>query len=230
MTFKDQVIVITGASRGFGKALAKAFAGEGARVVISSNKAEELQRTAAELGVTPIAADVRVFEEVSALADSVQAQFGRIDMWVNNAGIQIAPSLLNDVKVEKLQNLLAVNFFGCFYGCMAALKIMRQQACGVILNVNSTAGLNGKPELSAYSASKFAVKGMSEVIREELKGTALKLYEIFPGGMQTDIYHEKVPKDFDSYMSVDYAIEKVMANLKSDAPDPDLVIRRPLSH
>lgn len=227
MSLKDQVIVVTGASRGLGKALAVAFKSEGAQVIISGNNDKELQYTAAAIGATPIVADVRIFEEVENLARRVREQFGRIDMWVNNAGIQIAPSLTEDVKVEKLQDLFAVNFFGYFYGCIAALRIMKQQGGGVILNVNSTAGLNGKPRLSAYSASKFAVKGLSEAIREELSGTTVKLYEIFPGGIQTDIYHEMVPKDYDSYMSVDYAVEKVMTNLKSDYSDADLIIRRP---
>ena len=108
-----------------------------------------------------------------------------------------------------------------------AIKQMRLQGEGLIININSTAGLNGKPGLSAYVSSKYAIKGRSESIREELKGTDIKLYQVFPGGMQTDIYHEKVPDDINAYMSIEFAIDKVMSNLKSEQPEVDLIIYRP---
>ena len=104
---------------------------------------------------------------------------------------------------------------------------MKKQNSGQIININSTAGLSGKPQLSAYVSSKFAIKGLSETIREEVKETNIQVYQIFPGGMQTDIYHEKMPADINEYMLVDYAIEKVISNFKQDRPELDLVIKRP---
>ena len=105
---------------------------------------------------------------------------------------------------------------------------MKISGVGTIININSTAGLSGKPGLSAYVSSKFAIKGMTESLREELKDTAIQVYQIFPGGMKTDIYKEKVPSDIDNYMDVSYAIEKVIDNFKLPEPELDLVIKRPV--
>jgi NAD(P)-dependent dehydrogenase (short-subunit alcohol dehydrogenase family) len=227
MHFSEKIIVIIGGSKGFGKALAQAFIQEGAKVTITSTNADELQATAQEIGADHIAADAGSFEETAGVVRQVVEKFGKIDVWVNNAGVQIAPGNTEDVDMDKLRRLFDINFFGYFNGCKAVLPIMKQQHGGVIININSTAALGGKPGLSAYVSSKFAIKGLSETIREEVKGTNMAVYQIFPGGMQTDIYHEKVPADINEYMQVDYAIEKVMANLTSDNPEIDQVIKRP---
>jgi len=104
----------------------------------------------------------------------------------------------------------------------------QQDVGGAIINISSTASLSGKPGLSAYVSSKFAIKGLSETLREELKDTDIKVYQIMPGGMKTDIYHEKVPTDIDQYMDVSYAINKVEKNFASDTPELDLIIKRPI--
>lgn len=227
MDFKDKVIVITGGSKGFGKALAQAFASKGARVVISSDDKNTLSQAARELNTDFFLCDVTSFDEVQALADYTVKQYGRIDTWVNNAGVQIAPSNVEEVDLQKLHKLFAINFFGYFYGCKAVLPVMRRQNAGVIANINSTAGLEGKPGLSAYVSSKFAVKGLTQSLREEVKGAGIQVYGIHPGGMQTEIYKEKYPADFKEYMSTDYAIGKVMGNFAATQPELDLIIRRP---
>ena len=227
MTFKDKIIVITGASQGFGKALAQALKKEGAQVVISSHDEKNLENTAKELSVDFFLADVTVFENVKKLNEYVIGKYKRIDVWINNAGIQIAPSLVEEVNLQRLHDLFDVNFFGYFYGCQIALSQMKKQNGGVIININSTAGLEGKPEISAYVSSKFAIKGLTESIRKENKDSDIKVYGIFPGGMQTDIYKEKYPNDLKDYMDIDSVIEKVMVNLKSENPEIDFVIKRP---
>ncbi len=227
MNFNDKVVVITGGGKGFGKGLARAFIKEGAKVIITSTDERALTLTAKEIGADGVVADASSYEATSALAEYTVHAYGRIDVWVNNAGIQIAPSNAEDMTVGKLRRLFDINFFGYFYGCMVALTSMKKQGEGLIININSTAGLSGKPRLSAYVSSKFAIKGMTESMREENKGSNVKLYQIFPGGMQTDIYHEEVPADISEYMHVDYAIDKVMANVKADNPEQDLVIKRP---
>lgn len=227
MNFANKIVVVTGGSKGFGKALAELFIKEGSQVVITSTNKAELEATAGEIGANHFVADAANYEDVKALGKYINEKFGRIDVWVNNAGIQIAPSNTEDVDIEKLHTLFGINFFGYFYGCKVALKSMKNRGEGLIVNINSTAGLSGKPGLSAYVSSKFAIKGLSESVREELKETDIQLFQIFPGGMKTDIYHEKVPADIDEYMSVGYAIEKVAENFKSDNPEADLVIKRP---
>ncbi len=227
MDFQGKVVVITGASKGFGRALAELFISEGSKVIITGTNDAELKITAKEIGANYFVANAASFKETNAVSTYVKDTFGRIDVWVNNAGIQIAPSNEEDVDIEKLHKLFEINFYGYFYGCKVALKSMKQLNEGLIININSTAGLSGKPGLSAYVSSKFAIRGLSESIREELKESDVQLFQIFPGGMKTDIYHEKIPDDIDQYMSVEYAIDKVAENLKSSNPDIDLVIKRP---
>lgn len=227
MDFKDKIVVITGGSKGLGKGFAKALAGKKAKVVIASNDQEALNRTADELGVDSFQCDVTIYDDVKALADFVVERYGQVDVWVNNAGIQIAPSNVEDVDVEKLHKLFEVNCFGYFYGCKAALPNLKKQNSGAIININSTAGLSGKPELSAYVASKFAVKGLTLSLREELKDTSISVYGIHPGGIQTEIYKEEYPTDFDEYMTIDYAVGKILENFNNSEPELDLVIRRP---
>ncbi len=227
MKLKDKVIVITGGSQGFGKALARVFEHEKAHVVISSSDKENLESTAKELFVDYFLADVTSHEDVKKLGKYVFEKYGVIDFWINNAGIQIAPSLIENVDIQKLHYLFEVNFFGYFYGCQIALFYMKKQNSGAIININSTAGLEGKPEISTYSSSKFAVKGLTESIRKEVDSLDIKIYGVFPGGMQTDIYKEKYPSDLKEYMDVNTVAEKVVANLKSDNPEIDFIIKRP---
>ncbi|HTE21797.1 MAG TPA: SDR family oxidoreductase [Candidatus Limnocylindria bacterium] len=227
MRFTDNVVVVTGGSKGFGKGLAGAFIKEGAQVVITSTNEAELKAAAKEIGAQYLVADASSIEDTKSLANYAQDKFGRIDIWANNAGVQIAPTNVEEISVDKLHRLFDVNFFGYFYGCTAALKAMKEQGKGTIININSTAGLAGKPGLSAYVSSKFAIKGLSESIREEVKRSGIRIYQVFPGGMQTDIYHEKVPADIGDYMQIEYAVDKVMNNLKLDVPELDLVIKRP---
>jgi 3alpha(or 20beta)-hydroxysteroid dehydrogenase len=227
MNFANEAVVITGGAQGFGRGLAEAFAHQGAKVVIADVDETSLRETAAELQIDAFHCDVTSPENVRALAEYVLKQCGQLDVWVNNAGVQIAPSNVEDVNVEKLHKLFDINFFGYFYGCQAVLPIMRGQNKGAIVNINSTAGLEGKPGLSAYVSSKFAVKGLTQSLRQELRDTGVQVYGIHPGGIQTDIYKEAYPADLGEYMTVDHAVKQVMANFASDEPDLDLVIRRP---
>ena len=227
MDFKDKIVVITGGSQGFGRALAELFIAEGSRVVISSHEKEGLGKSAGELSCDYFTADVTSVSDVQKLGKYVYGKYGVIDVWINNAGIQIAPSLMEDVDIQKLHRLFDVNFFGYFYGCQTALFYMKRQSNGTIININSTAGLDGKPEISAYSSSKFAIKGLTESIRKEVKDSNIKIYGVFPGGMQTEIYKEKYPADLKEYMKVAPVAKKVIENLKFENPEADLIIKRP---
>jgi len=95
------------------------------------------------------------------------------------------------------------------------------------VNINSTAGLEGKPGISAYSSSKFAIVGLTQSIRNENKSSAIKVLGVFPGGMKTEIYKEKYPADLDQYMEVGPVAQKVIDNIKSVDPQFDLIIKRP---
>lgn len=227
MDLNNKIVVITGGSKGFGKSLATFLKKENCQVVISSNNSADLENTKREISVDSFPADVSQPKDLLSLAEYTVEKYGRIDIWINNAGIQIAPSLAEDVGIEKLKRLFEINFFGYFYGCQIALKYLKTQGNGLIININSSAGLEGKALISAYSASKFAIKGLTESIRKEVSDN-INIYAVYPGGMQTEIYQEKYPDDIKEYMQVDDVVKKVIANLKSDRPDPDLIIKRPL--
>ena len=227
MNLNNKVIVITGASKGFGKSLATFFKKESCQIIIASDNSEDLETVKLELSVDSFLADVTEPENLRNLGKYVFEKYGRIDIWINNAGIQIAPILIEDVNVIKLKRLFNINFFGYFYGCQTALKYMKARGFGTIININSTAGLDGKPMISAYSSSKFAIKGLTESIRKEITEN-INIYSVYPGGMQTEIYQEKYPDDIKEYMQVDDVAQKVIENLKADNPNPDLIIKRPL--
>lgn len=228
MNLQGKVVVITGGSKGFGKALAKAFLQEGSKVIISSNDTESLFKTATELNIDSYLCDVVFFKQIKSLADYVINKYEHIDVWINNAGIQITPGPIEEVKSKKLHQLFDINFFGYYFGCQVVIPIMKRQKYGMVININSTAGLDGKSGLSAYSSSKFAIKGLTESIRKGLSDTNIKILEVFPGGMQTDIYKELIPKDINEYMLVDDVASKVIENLKSNNPELDQIIKRPL--
>lgn len=227
MNLNNKVVIITGGTKGFGKSLATFFKKENCQVIISSDNSEDLENVKQEISVDSYLADVTKSEDLSNLADYVNDKYGRIDIWINNAGIQIAPSLMEDVDIVKLKRLFDINFFGYFYGCQVALKYMKKQDSGLIININSTAGLDGKPMISAYSSSKFAIKSLTESIRKEVDSN-ISVYAVYPGGMQTEIYQEKYPDDINEYMLVDDVVAKVIDNLKSDKPIADLIIKRPI--
>ena len=227
MNLNNKVVVITGASKGLGKSLATFFKKENCQIIISSDNKEDLEKAKKEISVDSFLADVTKSENLMDLGKYTFDKYGHIDIWINNAGIQIIPSLIEDVNIAKLKHLFDINFFGYFYGCQTAIKYMKAQESGLIININSTAGLDGKPMISAYSSSKFAIKGLTESIRKEVTGN-INIYSVYPGGMQTEIYQEKYPDDIKEYMQVDDVVQKVIDNLKKDNPNPDLIIKRPL--
>ncbi|OGJ05542.1 hypothetical protein A2456_02635 [Candidatus Nomurabacteria bacterium RIFOXYC2_FULL_36_19] len=228
MNLKDKVVVITGGSRGLGRSMAELFIKEGATVVVSSKDKILLDTTAKEIKAYAIKADVTKEKDIQKLVDKTIKKFGRIDIWINNAGIFITHDFLENFESEKVKNVLLVNTFGTFLGCKFALKQMKmQKEKGVILNVISTSALAGRPKSSMYSASKWAVVGLTKAIQMENADSGVKILSVYPGGMKTKLFGVKKPADFDTYMEQDYVAEKVIANLKLENPEPELIIRRP---
>ena len=228
MNLKDKVVVITGGSRGLGRSMAELFIKEGATVVVSSKDKILLDTTAKEIKTYAIYADVTKEKDIQKLVDKTIKKFGRIDIWINNAGIFITHDFLENFESEKVKNVLLVNTFGTFLGCKFALKQMKmQKEKGVILNVISTSALAGRPKSSMYSASKWAVVGLTKAIQMENADSGVKILSVYPGGMKTKLFGVKKPADFDTYMEQDYVAEKVIANLKLENPEPELIIRRP---
>jgi 3-oxoacyl-[acyl-carrier protein] reductase len=218
---KNKKAIITGGGRGLGKATAIAFAKEGIDVAITGRNENVLKATVAEieaLGVTAIYAvfDVGNHEEVKTGIKSILASFGSIDILMNNAGIAAFGSL-NEMDSEKWAQIIQTNVMGMYYVTKEVLPFLIDQNEGDIINVASTAGLNGNANTSAYSASKFAVIGMSESLMKEVRKNNIRVCTLTPSTIASDMSIELGIADKDSQDNVlqpeDFA-ELVVAGLK----------------
>jgi NADP-dependent 3-hydroxy acid dehydrogenase YdfG len=187
---KDKVVVITGASSGIGEATALLLAERGAKLVLGARRSDRLKaladRIAAAGGEATYApTDVKRRDDLSNLVKLACERYGKLDVLVNNAGIgPISP--LDDLRVEDWEEMVDVNIKGVLYGIAAALPVFRKQGFGHFVNTASTAGLITKPTMSVYSGTKFAVRAISEGLRQEA-GDKLRVTIISPGFVQTDL-------------------------------------------
>lgn len=189
---KEQVAIITGASRGIGRAIAIALASEGANIVVnyasSSDAADELVSEITQAGGNAIAlqADVSQADQVDTLISSVMEKWGRIDILVNNAGIT-RDTLLLRMKPEEWQAVIDLNLTGVFLCTRAVSKIMLKQRSGRIINIASVAGQMGNPGQANYSAAKAGVIGFTKTVAKELASRGLTVNAVAPGFIETDM-------------------------------------------
>ncbi len=189
---EGMVVVITGASRGIGRATARLFAERGAWVVLAARSEEALLGAAAEceaLGGRALAVptDVAEWGSVEWLARRAVEHFGRIDVWVNNA-VLAAVGRLEKVPPETNRRVVEANLLGYVYGAQAALPHFREQGSGVLINMFSGFRLVGAPYAGAYTATKFAQRGLAQALRGELRGSGVHVCTIMPGGVDTPAY------------------------------------------
>lgn len=223
MELKNKVVVITGGTKGLGKALALEFLKDGSKVVVCSKEGdfENLKK-----GIVGIKVDVTKENEMQIFAEKVASDFGKIDVWVNNAGIWLPHKPIEETDWERAHDLIEVNLFGTVYGSKVALAQMRKQDFGLIVNIISTSGLNGKINETAYCASKFAVSGFTKSLMKEVDGLKIKVIGIYPGGMQTNLFDENKPKNYAEFMEPNFVAEKIVENLKLEKPEEELIITR----
>ena len=195
----QQVIVITGASSGIGRETALRLARKGAKVVASARREEPLDDLVREIRsaggeATSIPADVAVYSDVESLAEQAVSHYGRIDTWVNNAGVLLVSEFEN-ADIDEARRLFDVNFWGEYHGCKAVLPIMKKQGYGTIINITSATAKRPLPLMSAYSASKAAINGLSEALRTELEGTGIELCVIMPATIDTPLFEHARSKE-----------------------------------
>ncbi|HEX7298028.1 MAG TPA: SDR family NAD(P)-dependent oxidoreductase [Solirubrobacteraceae bacterium] len=187
------VVVITGASSGIGRAAGHAFAQRGSQLVLAARSEEPLRAAAKEcerLGSAALAVptDVRDEAAVQALAARAVERFGRIDVWVNGAGV-IAYGRFEEVPSEVFRAVMETNFFGHVHGARAVLPRFRQQRSGVLVNLSSVWGRVTTPDVSAYVASKFAVRAFSACLRHEVRGLPdVHVATVLPQAVDTPIF------------------------------------------
>jgi NADP-dependent 3-hydroxy acid dehydrogenase YdfG len=188
---KGKVVVITGASSGLGEATARLLSAEGATVVLGARRLDRLQKLADELTakggqVLVLATDVTQRDQVERLVDTAVQKFGRIDVMLNNAGL-MPHSPIERLKVDDWVQMVDVNIKGVLYGIAAALKHMKQQKFGQIINVSSVAGHKVTPNGAVYCATKHAVRALSEGLRQEIKPYNVRTTIISPGAVATEL-------------------------------------------
>jgi NADP-dependent 3-hydroxy acid dehydrogenase YdfG len=186
---KDKVVVITGASSGLGEATARHLASHGAKLVLGARRIDRLQALAQELSLDKDAAiqtDVTQCDQVKRLVDHAVQAHGRIDVILNNAGL-MPHSPLERGKVQDWERMIDVNIKGVLYGIAAALPHMKAQKSGHIINVSSVAGHLVRPASAVYSATKHAVRVISEGLRQEVKPYNIRSTIISPGAVATEL-------------------------------------------
>ena len=187
------VVVVTGASSGIGRATALGFAREGASLVLAARNEQPLRQIASEcealsVPTLVVPTDVREEQRVQELAHRALERFGRFDVWVNNAGV-IAYGAFTDVPSDVFRAVIETNLMGQVHGARAALAVFAHQRDGVLINMSSVWGRVTTPDVSAYVTSKFAVRALSECLREEVRNTpGVDVVTILPQASDTPIF------------------------------------------
>jgi NADP-dependent 3-hydroxy acid dehydrogenase YdfG len=185
-----KVVVITGASSGIGEATARLLARHGARLVIGARRVERLAALVSDMraagGTAEYqAVDVTQREQVESLVNLARRSYGRVDVMINNAGI-MPLSPLEQLKVDEWERMIDVNIKGVLYGIAAALPIMREQKSGHFVNISSLAGHRVMPTGAVYSGTKFAVRAISEGLRQEVRPD-IRVTVISPGAVESEL-------------------------------------------
>ncbi|EFE95886.1 SDR family oxidoreductase [Serratia odorifera] len=196
---KDKVIVITGASSGMGEAAARHLAHKGAKLVLAARRSDRIDVLAKEINAQggtaiAVATDVTREDDVKKLVDTAVNQLGRIDVLINNAGV-MPLSPLDQVKVNEWNQMIDVNLRGVLHGIAAALPYMKAQKSGHIINTASVAGHLVFPASAVYSATKYAVRALTEGLRKETCAYNVRATIISPGAVSTELLEHISDKD-----------------------------------
>ena len=188
---KDKVVIITGASSGMGEAAAKHLAGLGATVILGARRADRIDKLAKDIQQTgakalAVEVDVTDLEQVKNLVDTAVRQFGRVDVIVNNAGV-MPLSPMDRINVQEWNTMIDVNIKGVLNGIAAVLPYMKEQKFGQIINTSSVAGHKVFNGSAVYSATKYAVRALTEGLRMELKPYNIRTTIVCPGAVKTEL-------------------------------------------
>lgn len=203
---ENKVVVITGASSGLGAETARHLAGQGAKVVLGARRLDRLESLATELGLDAravLSTDVTDRAQVQALVDRAVELHGRIDVLINNAGL-MPSSMLDKLKIDEWDRMIDVNIKGVLYGIAAALPKMKEQKSGQIINVSSVAGHKVGPGGAVYAGTKWAVRAISEGLRQEVKPWNIRTTIVSPGAVDTELTGTITDEDIAKGMAKTY--------------------------
>ena len=228
LDLSGKTAIVTGGTRGIGRAIAKSLASAGARVAITARDEKEIKDAVAKLNelssgnVAGYVCDVRDYDQVKSVFARLTNDLGGVDILVNNAGIGMFASV-ESMSVEDFRAVLETNVFGVFYCCHEAIPLMKKRGGGYIINISSLAGANPHPQMAAYNASKFGLNGFSEALMQEVRHDGIKVTYIMPGSVNTEFGGDE-PSDEKSWqLQPDDIAQTVMAVL--EYPDRTLPSR-----
>jgi len=240
-SLENKVVVVTGASRGIGAAIVKAFAKEGANIVLTARDRARLKKSADESGLSKpryhiVTADITKHSGVKKIIGQALKKFGRIDIFVNNAGVGVHKSLLETTEKE-YDGMFDTNMKAVFFSFLEVIPIMKKQKGGQIINISSAAGLRGEPMIAVYASTKAALNALSEGVAREIRNDEIKISVLAPASVATDFSSNFIGKKKPNpaskakkKLSVDEVAQAVVAMAK-DNPNAwtSLSVLRPLS-
>ena len=209
----NKTVIITGASSGLGAETARHLVQNGAHVILGARRLDRLHALADELGISHdhcVQTDVADLAQVQALAQRALDLYGRIDVLLNNAGV-MPLSLLEELKIDEWNQIIDINIRGVLYGIAAVLPTMKAQKSGQIINVSSVAGHVWGPMCAVYSASKTAVRAISEVLRKEVKPYNIRSTILSPGAVASELKHGSSSETAKGAMENFYAANEIPA-------------------
>lgn len=190
MNLADKIAVVTGGTKGIGRAIAESLLKAGAAVFICARDKHDLKRALEQLSVLGRVegemCDVRSESQVRMMLEECVRVFGGADILINNAGIGIIGKTVEEMSGEEFERTLQTNLFGVFYSCHHAIPLLKQRGGGYIINISSLAGQNAHPKMAAYNASKFGLNGFTEALMQEVRKDNIKVTTIAPGSVNTD--------------------------------------------
>lgn len=233
MDLAGKTAVVTGGTKGIGRAIAEALVTAGVNVSISARHEGEIERAVNELNAlgggraVGFLCDVRDYAQVKVFFAGTSDQFGGVDILVNNAGIGIfAP--VESMGVEDFRAVIETNVCGVFYCCHEAIPLLKQRGGGYIINISSLAGTNAHPRMAAYNASKFGLNGFSEALMQEVRHDNIKVSYIMPGSVNTEFGGDE-PSEEKSWQLRPDDVARVVMDLLSfpDRALPSRIEMRP---
>ena len=217
MNLKEKTAIVTGGTKGIGRAIAEALIRAGANVSICARSEKELHVAVSQLNrlgegrATGTACDVRDYNSVRQLFTQTIKTFDSLDILVNNAGIGMF-STVEEMSPDDFRAVLETNIFGVFYCCHEAIPLMKSRGGGYIINISSLAGANPHPRMAAYNASKFGLNGFSEALMQEVRHDGIKVSYIMPGSVNTEFGGDE-PDDSKSWQLQPQDVARVVLDL-----------------
>ena len=193
---KDKVAVVTGGTKGIGRAIAESLLKAEAKVFVCARDKVELKRALEEMSalgqIDGEVCDVRSEAQVKMMLDEAARVFDGVDVLINNAGVGFIGKTVEEMPPEEFEQTLQTNLFGVFYTCHYAIPMMKKRGGGYIINISSLAGQNAHPRMAAYNASKFGLNGFTEALMQEVRGENIKVSYICPGSVNTEFGGDEV--------------------------------------